>query len=151
MPQCNREGRVQISVQSEDIREKFKFTSLLRNCMPRSHAGRVCSRCQTHSSTAYDSDVVQRDRVGCCDRTPCTLTCHRKCATAVQVLKDNFSWITTECVQWSIALWMIGKSSTSVGCSNCVCARTTSGAYHVFHGEAVAQWWEVFMEFTFLE
>ncbi|KIN97053.1 hypothetical protein M404DRAFT_104388, partial [Pisolithus tinctorius Marx 270] len=76
------------------------------------------------------------------------LVYHRKCATAIQALKVDLSWITTEYTQWAAAPWMVGKTSSG---SYCNCARSSSGKYPLFYGNTVAQWWEAFMDSTFLD
>ncbi|KAI6023344.1 hypothetical protein EDC04DRAFT_2900547 [Pisolithus marmoratus] len=75
------------------------------------------------------------------------LTYHRKCATAAQALKDDLSWITTEYSQWNAVPWMVALGSNGRNC----CTRSTSGRYSVFNGMAVAQWWEAFVDATFLD
>lgn len=75
------------------------------------------------------------------------LTYHRKCATAVQVLTDDFGWITAEYPQWTSVPWLVGLGTNGYSC----CTRSTSGRYPAFYGYAVAQWWEAFMDATSLD
>ncbi|KAI6122619.1 hypothetical protein EDD16DRAFT_745320 [Pisolithus croceorrhizus] len=72
------------------------------------------------------------------------LTYHRKCATAAQALKDDLSWIRAEYPHRSAVPWMFASSS------HCRCEQSTSGRYPIY-GETVAQWWEAFMDATFLD
>ncbi|KAI6149640.1 hypothetical protein BKA82DRAFT_161490 [Pisolithus tinctorius] len=76
------------------------------------------------------------------------LTYHRKCGTAVQALKNDFTWITTEYPHTRATHWMTALRSD--GYNNC-CQRTISGRYPALHGYGVAQWWEAFMDATFLD
>ncbi|KAI6023343.1 hypothetical protein EDC04DRAFT_300183 [Pisolithus marmoratus] len=76
------------------------------------------------------------------------LTYHRKCTTAVQALKDDLSWIRAEYPQQNAVRWMIALEPDDY--SHC-CQRSTSGRYPVFNKVAVAQWWEAFMDSTFLD
>ncbi|KAI6001107.1 hypothetical protein F5J12DRAFT_251520 [Pisolithus orientalis] len=75
------------------------------------------------------------------------LTYHRKCATAVLALKNDLSWITAEYPQWYAVPWMVAMNPNGYSC----CTQSTSGRYSVFHGYQVAQWWETFMDSTFMD
>ncbi|KAI6149631.1 hypothetical protein BKA82DRAFT_920807 [Pisolithus tinctorius] len=77
------------------------------------------------------------------------LTYHRKCGAAVQALKSDFSWFTTEYTQ-SSAPWMVALRPNGYSYSGC-CQRSTSGRYPMLYGSGVAQWWEAFMDATFLD
>ncbi|KAI6116749.1 hypothetical protein EDD16DRAFT_1896336 [Pisolithus croceorrhizus] len=75
------------------------------------------------------------------------LSYHKKCSDAVLVLKDDLSWITAEYPQWNVAPWMVAMYSGG-GC--CGCPQSTSGRF-TLHGYNSAQWWEAFMDSTFLD
>ncbi|KAI6149635.1 hypothetical protein BKA82DRAFT_161565 [Pisolithus tinctorius] len=75
------------------------------------------------------------------------LTYHRKCATAVLALKNDLSWITAEYRQWRAVPWMVPTGSNRWSCD----ILSTTGRYPVFDGCTVAQWWETFMDSTFLD
>ncbi|KAI6149641.1 hypothetical protein BKA82DRAFT_920403 [Pisolithus tinctorius] len=75
------------------------------------------------------------------------LTYHKKCGDAIQVLKDNDSWITAEYRQWNAAPWMCGYNSNG---NYCGCTRSASGRF-TLNGHASVQWWETFMDSTFAD
>ncbi|KAI6149637.1 hypothetical protein BKA82DRAFT_32653 [Pisolithus tinctorius] len=75
------------------------------------------------------------------------LTYHRKCGTAIQTLKDDFSWMNTQYPQWTAAPWMVGKTPSGSPC----CTRSSSRRYRLFPGTEAAQWFEAFMDSTFLD
>ncbi|KAI6094384.1 hypothetical protein F5141DRAFT_1224137 [Pisolithus sp. B1] len=76
------------------------------------------------------------------------LSYHRKCGDAVQTLKDDLSWITAQYPQRNSAPWMIAMRFDSH--NQCSCVRSTSGRFTLY-GYASAQWWEAFMDSTFLD
>ncbi|KAI6112931.1 hypothetical protein F5141DRAFT_1214247 [Pisolithus sp. B1] len=71
------------------------------------------------------------------------LTYHRKCAIAVQALKDDPSWIRAEYPHRSAVPWMTPSGY-------CYCPQSTSRRYPIYE-HSVAQWWEAFMDATFLD
>ncbi|KAI6164502.1 hypothetical protein EDD17DRAFT_1884994 [Pisolithus thermaeus] len=75
------------------------------------------------------------------------LSYHKKCGDAVQVLKDDLSWITAEYRQWRAAPWMFGMYS---GGGYCGCTQSTSGRL-TLQGYASAQWWETFIDSAVLD
>ncbi|KAI6001105.1 hypothetical protein F5J12DRAFT_894724 [Pisolithus orientalis] len=75
------------------------------------------------------------------------LTYHKKCGDAVQALKADFSWFTAAYPQWTAAPWMVAMESNG---NNCACARSTSKRFTP-GGYTSAQWWEAFMDSTFLD
>ncbi|KAI6149634.1 hypothetical protein BKA82DRAFT_920659 [Pisolithus tinctorius] len=75
------------------------------------------------------------------------LTYHKKCGDIIQTLKGNYSWITAEYRQWNTAPWMCGFNSTG---NCCGCTRSTSGRF-MLNGHATVQWWETFMDSTFVD
>ncbi|KAI6112933.1 hypothetical protein F5141DRAFT_747811 [Pisolithus sp. B1] len=75
------------------------------------------------------------------------LTYHKKCSDAVQVLKDDCSWITTEYPNWRAAPWMVGYDYDG---DYCGCTRTASTRFSLPEGRS-AQWWETFMDSTFVD
>ncbi|KAI6101549.1 hypothetical protein EV401DRAFT_1894107, partial [Pisolithus croceorrhizus] len=62
------------------------------------------------------------------------LTYHRKCATAAQALKDDLSWIRAE---YPHLVTVVASSQRPEGTQ--------------FMEKTVAQWWEAFMDATFLD
>ncbi|KAI6116747.1 hypothetical protein EDD16DRAFT_1041228 [Pisolithus croceorrhizus] len=75
------------------------------------------------------------------------LAYHKQCGNAVQALAVDVSWVTAAYSQWTSAPWLVGRYADGY----CGCARSVSGRYPVIYREAVAQWWETFMDFTFVE
>ncbi|KAI6101550.1 hypothetical protein EV401DRAFT_792944 [Pisolithus croceorrhizus] len=75
------------------------------------------------------------------------LSYHEKCGDAVQLLKDDLSWITAEYRQWNAAPWMFGMYS---GSGYCGCTLSTSGRL-TLQGHSSAQWWETFIDSTVLD
>ncbi|KAI6112930.1 hypothetical protein F5141DRAFT_1202672 [Pisolithus sp. B1] len=75
------------------------------------------------------------------------LSYHKKCGDAVQTLKASFSWISAEYYEWTAAPWMFAMNSNG---SHCGCTRSTLG-FTSGLGYTSAQWWEDFMNSTFLD
>ncbi|KAI6112580.1 hypothetical protein F5141DRAFT_1213842 [Pisolithus sp. B1] len=73
------------------------------------------------------------------------LTYHRKCSNALLPLKDNLSWITDE-YQRNAIPWIVADDTSS---GSCHCPRS-SPARSLF-GVSTAQWWEDFMNATFMD
>ncbi|KAI6116755.1 hypothetical protein EDD16DRAFT_1041733 [Pisolithus croceorrhizus] len=76
------------------------------------------------------------------------LTYHKKCSDAVQVLKDDCSWVRAEYPDWSAAPWMVAHNSSG---DYCGCTRTTLTRFSTLPGFQNAQWWETFMDSTFVD
>ncbi|KAI6149877.1 hypothetical protein BKA82DRAFT_997791 [Pisolithus tinctorius] len=76
------------------------------------------------------------------------LTYHRRCSDALLTLKDDLTWITNEYQHWNAIPWVIARVS---GSGHCGCPRS-SVERNVFGSEyPTAQWWEDFMDSTFLD
>ncbi|KIJ04570.1 hypothetical protein PAXINDRAFT_22135 [Paxillus involutus ATCC 200175] len=74
------------------------------------------------------------------------LAYHQKCGNAAYTLKMNTSWIKTHYGSSRACSWLSGEYANG---NNCACTRTKKPKYKVFASETL-QWWEDFMEETFL-
>lgn len=74
------------------------------------------------------------------------LTYHRKCSNALLMLNDDLSWIQIEYSQRNAIPWIVARNSSD---NHCGCP-LSSPARRLF-GLCTAQWWEDFMNSTFLD
>ncbi|KIJ65515.1 hypothetical protein HYDPIDRAFT_27516 [Hydnomerulius pinastri MD-312] len=82
------------------------------------------------------------------------LTYHHKCGNAVHALKDDLSWMKTHFGSQAACSWLSGQlNSTDYNGyprrTPCGCPRSALPKYNPF-GEQNLQWWNDFMEGTFL-
>ncbi|KAF9224059.1 hypothetical protein BS17DRAFT_780409 [Gyrodon lividus] len=85
------------------------------------------------------------------------LTYHRKCGDAAYALKTDTSWITTHYASNQACPWLSGQCSyrdnrnfnSHMRQKDCGCPRSATPKYKIF-GAQTLQWWDDFMEETFL-
>jgi len=76
------------------------------------------------------------------------LAYHQKCGDAAYTLKTNTSWIKTHYGSSQAWSWLSGEHANDYG-NNCSCPETKRPRYELFNNKR-PQWWEDFMEETFL-
>ncbi|KAI6041895.1 hypothetical protein EDC04DRAFT_1138327 [Pisolithus marmoratus] len=76
------------------------------------------------------------------------LAYHRQCSDALLTLNDDLAWITDEYHQWTMIPWMIAKTYNG---NSCNCPRSARILYGSDYPSPTAQWWEDFMNATFLD
>ena len=79
------------------------------------------------------------------------LTYHRRCGDAVYALRLDLSWITSHYRSLEACSWLSGRHLDAYKVStNCGCVRSDSLRRYALFKISLPQWWESFMEETFL-
>ena len=83
------------------------------------------------------------------------LTYHKKCGDAVYALRSDTSWITSHYGGNGACAWLSGQYTYTnyndyLTSGNCACQRASTSRYQLFSMQSL-QWWDDFMEGTFVE